>query len=50
MAVYEIYVEVTNPDVNPKTLRWLLVEAGEVLEINKWDKGDQPDSPKGDEK
>jgi len=48
MAVYEITVEVTDPDVNLKTLRWLLeAEAGEVIEITKWDKGDQPDSPKG---
>jgi hypothetical protein len=49
MAVYDITIEVTDPDVSPKTLRWLLSEAGEVIEITKWDKGDQPDSPTGDD-
>lgn len=36
MAVYEITIEVTDPDVTPKTLRWLLAEAGTVLELTQW--------------
>jgi hypothetical protein len=40
MAVYEITIEVTDPDVSAKTLRWLLSEAGEVLELKQWTTGD----------
>lgn len=40
MAVYEITIEVTNPDVSAKTLRWLLSEAGEIMELKQWVPGD----------
>lgn len=33
MTKYTIEIEVTDPDVNPRTLRWLLDEAGEVGQI-----------------
>lgn len=36
MPIYDITIEVDDPDVSPKTLSWLLAEAGEVLEIVQW--------------
>lgn len=38
MAVYEITLEVTDPELTPIELRKLLANAGEVLELTQWTK------------
>ncbi|CAB4123802.1 hypothetical protein UFOVP46_97 [uncultured Caudovirales phage] len=43
MAIYDITIEVDDPNVTPMSLRWLLQNAGEVLEITKWNSDNKED-------
>jgi hypothetical protein len=39
--VYDITIEVVDPEITAKTLRELLADAGVVLEVRQWKQGDQ---------